>query len=69
MRADLIIELDVAFETLLRVMNRLEIDLFILEVPPEAFHNDVIPPTAAAIHTDLDTMDFQQACELQTPGW
>ena len=59
MRPDLIVELDVAFEPLLRVTNRLvrvEIDLFILEAPPEAFHKDVIPPTAAAIHTDLDAL-------------
>lgn len=69
MRPDLIIELDVAFEPLLRGTNRLARvapDLFILEAPSEAFHKDVIPPTASAIHTNLDAMVFQQACELQT---
>jgi hypothetical protein len=61
--------LDVAFEPLLRVTNRLlrvEIDLFILEAPPEAFHKHVIPPTTATIHTDLNALVSYQAGELQT---
>ncbi len=69
MRPDLIIELDVTVEPLLRVTNRLvrvEIDLLILEAPPEAFHIYVIPPTAAGIHTDLDALVIQQTRELQT---
>jgi len=69
MRLDVIIELDVAFEPLLCVTNRLvhvERDLFIFEASPEVFDKDVIPPTAAANHTDLDAMVFQQACGLQT---
>lgn len=61
MEPDLIIELDVAFKPLLCVTTRLvrvEIDRFILEAPPEAFHKNVIPPTASAIHTDLETIIF-----------
>jgi len=69
MRPDLIIELDVTCEPLLRVTNclgRVEIDLLILEAPPEAFHKYGIPPTAAAIHTDLDALVIQQTRALQT---
>jgi len=69
MRPDLIIEVDVPVEPLLRVTNRLVrvgIDLLILEAPPEAFHKYVISPTAAAIHTDLDALVLQQPRELQT---
>ena len=68
MRPELIIEVDVAVKPLLRVTNRLvrvEIDLLILEAPPEALHEHVIPPAAAPIHTDLDALVFQYARELQ----
>ena len=67
MQPDLIVELDVAFGLLLRVTNRLvhvEIDLFILEASPEAFHKDVIPQTAAAIHTDLNPPVFENPGEF-----
>lgn len=40
-----------------------EIALPILEAPPEALHKHVIPPTAATIHTDLNTLVFQYAGE------
>ncbi len=59
MRPEVIIEVDVVFEPLLRVTNRLvrvEIDLLLLEASPETLHKDVIPPPAAAIHTDLDAL-------------
>ena len=67
MRPELVIELDVAFEPLLRVTNRLvrvKIDLLLLDTFPESLHKHVIPPAAVAVHADLNPLVFQKSREL-----
>lgn len=39
-------------------------NLFILETPPQLFHQYLVLPTSGAIHTDLNAMVFQQPGEL-----
>ncbi len=65
---DLIVEGHVARHPLVGVVHSLvsaQIDLFIFAAPPEALHNDVIPPTAATIHAALDALVFRYGRELQ----
>ena len=42
----------------------MEIDLFIFEAPPQPFHEDVIPPPARPIHTDLNPLILEKSSEL-----
>ncbi len=41
----------------------MEVDLFILETPPQPFHEDVVPPPPRPIHTDLNPVVVQQPGE------
>lgn len=48
MRPELVVEVEVAHEPLLHVTNdlmRMEIHLFILETPPQLFHEDIAVPS------------------------
>jgi len=42
----------------------LEIDLFVLDTPPEAFHEDVVEDTTSTIHAHPDPTGFKTPCEL-----
>ena len=43
---------------------RLSIYLLVFHAPPQPFDKHVVPPTAGAVHTDLDGMVFQESREL-----
>ena len=42
----------------------LHLHLLVFHAPPQPLHAHVIPPTAGAVHTDLDAMVFQESREL-----
>ena len=66
MRPELIVEGHVARHPLLGVEDGLvgmEVDLFIFEAPPQPFDEDVVAPASRPIHTDLNSVLFQQPGE------
>ena len=66
MRAAAIVEIEVASQRLPDLGNGLvavQVNLFILDRFPEAFNEDVVSPTALAIHADLNPVLLKQANE------
>ena len=41
----------------------MQVEVVILYGPPEAFNEDVVKKSTSAIHTDFDTVGFQDICE------
>jgi len=67
MRPALIIELNVAFVPLLRVMHRLvrvEIDLLMYKTPPQPFAEAIIPPLPVSIHAESKFHALQKPDEF-----
>ena len=42
----------------------LDLDIFVLQRPPEAFHSDIVPAVSASIRADLNHLPFQFGNEL-----
>jgi len=67
MRRELILEGQVARHSLLGIADGLvgtEIDSFIVEAPPQPFDEDIIPPQPHPIHSDLNSVVFQEPGEF-----
>jgi hypothetical protein len=41
-----------------------QVDLLVFDASPQPFHEHVIPPTAFAVHADLNPVVFQESALL-----
>ena len=67
MESLIVIELEISIQALFQFHRHsivLEINVFILDGPPQSFDEDVIKHTAPAVHADLHTSGFQAFCEI-----
>lgn len=61
-----VIESEVTLQSLLEFLHGLiilEIDILILEAPPEPLYEDIVERSIAPVHADSDTVFFKDADE------
>ena len=64
MRPIVVVEVKIPPQTFFRVPYAgiiFQIDVLVLDRPPEPFHEDVVECPAATIHADLDAMVFEDS--------
>ena len=67
MRPNAVVELQILFQMRLRVIHGpicMEIDLLVLDSPPESLHKDIVTPTPFAIHADTDPIRLKEAGKI-----
>lgn len=67
-RPTCVVEVEVPGETFPRLGDRgvgPEIDLLVLDRPPQSFDKDIVPPCRLAVHRDLDAMAPEHAGGLE----
>ena len=66
----MVVVLDVAADSFpgdVQVVVGVQVDVLVLQAPPESLDEDVVPPTALAVHADPDVPGLQhagKACEV-----
>ena len=62
-----VVKMEVSSQAPAGIGNRqilMQVNLFVFDRPPEAFHEDVVIHTAPAIHADANIFSFEDLCKI-----